>query len=943
MTVQLLKSPKDSSLSLQEILRNELLPQVQKPGQYLGTEWGAFNKDWDSAKSRMALIYPDLYELGMSNFGLKILYNIVNNHPDYLCDRAYAPMRDMEDLLKERDLPLWGWESFKPLGDFDMIGFSFGYELCYTNVLTMFDLCQIPFESKDRTMDHPLCFAGGPATFNPEPMADFLDFYLIGDGEELIIEIQDVYLKARDSGLDRQGILLELSKIQGVYVPSLYAPDEAENYLPKPVKDLALSQVRKRVAELNDLNQPTIGPVPTISAVQDKQTMEIRRGCDRGCRFCQPGYIYLPVRERSPEELLNLSTEALANTGYQDYSLLSLSASDYTCLTDAARAMNDAHSPDGISLSMPSQRADRFNVELASEIQKVRKSGVTLAPEAGTERMRRIVNKGLRQEEIYTAIRNVYNEGWDHVKLYFMIGLPFEEDEDLDGILDILSWSINMAKQARAQEREELKEQIRNDESLSEEEKKSKFSRLVNLKYPRELRVTCTISTFVPKSFTPFQWFPQCSTEEFARKQKYLQDGLRERGIARNIKLNCTEPDLAIIESVLSRADRRWGKVIKSVWDSGCRLDAWSENFKLEKWDAAAKLNGLDIYEEVSKDRPVGSKQPWDVLDIGFTDKFLIDEWKLAEEESETPACTENSCHACGVCFNLDVKNVVTENRSDKNPFVIEIDKERRQTACASLASKEGENSALSGESQGLTALPEEELSDKQLPAEQSPALKEEVSILPHSIVEIARLVISKTGDLRFIGHLDFQNLIIRALRRAKIPVVYTSGFNQHMKIRFSNPLPLFVESEWEYLEIELACELGDPENFKDILERELPKQVRIKSVDLRSTDDKSSINEVLEAEYHVNSLGDKPISQQEIDEFLALDTIEIKKSIKSKNRKTQKLKTKNIRNSILAIELISPKEMKIRLKSTQRADEVLRSFRTDESFRISKSFQRLA
>lgn len=934
-----------SEQSLYEVLRNDLLPQVQKPGQYLGNEFGAAKKDWTQAKSRMALIYPDLYELGMSNFGIKILYSIVNQNPDYLCDRAFAPMQDMEALLEERSMPLWGWESYQPLNQFDMLGFSLGYELVYTNILTMLHLCHIPFMSAERSMQDPFIFAGGPAVFNPEVMADYFDFYLIGDGEETIIEVQDSMLKSKqeyfsapsleldevnkmrakeaelsseESRKLREQILLDLAQIKGVYVPRFYSPDQQENGMAKANRDDVPAKVEKRVVDLTELNQPTIGPVPNINVVQDKQSMELRRGCDRGCRFCQPGYVYLPVRERSPEELADLSYKAIKNTGYEDYSLLSLSASDYTCLTEAARAMNDIHAENGVSLSMPSQRADRFNVELAAEIQQVRKSGVTLAPEAGTERMRKIINKGLKEEEIRRAIKNVYQEGWTHVKLYFMIGLPFEEDSDLDGILDILSWAVNMSKEVRRSDRE---------------------------KYRKQLQITCTISTFVPKSFTPFQWFPQCSTEEFTRKEKYLLDALRQRNIHRHVKLNCTSPDLAMIESVLSRGGREWGNVVKDIWDNGARMDSWEENFNVERWQNAAKKFGLDLEKESTKDRAIGSKQPWNVLDIGLLDKFLVQEWEKASQEAETAPCTENKCHACGVCFELGVKNVVSKDVSDKNPFVTEIDKEKRKASCASLLNELEENTWFTEnyksakESGQINNIEREE---REVPIS---AGGQKIVIKHYETKQKLRLQYSKTGDLKFIGHLDFQRLMERALRRAQFPIVHTTGFNQRMKLHWGPALPLFLESKWEYFELELAENFEDLQNFKDILNNQLPKQARIISVEEISTTGKSSINKVLTADYCVTLIDEEKsrdqnsktsISQEEIDKFLAQKIIEITKTVKGK------VKQKDIRDSILKIDLESPSVLKLKLKSTQKAEEVINSLKPEAKCQIVKEHQEI-
>ena len=955
-------------MTISNTLQNIILPQVQKPGQYIGNEWGARHKDWDSAKSRMAIVYPDLYELGMSNFGIKILYNIVNDHPDYLCDRAYAVMPDMEAQMKEHKLPLWGWESGKALKDFDFIGFSLAYELCYTNVLSVMDLAGIPLLSKDRSDSDPLIFAGGPAVFNPEPMAEYIDFYIVGDGEELILEIQATMLKFRNrvskelnQDIDqREELLLELSKLQGIYVPRFYEPDLNDNYLARPLASYSVPfPVKKRITQyLTDTNQPVSGPVPHLTTVQDKQVLEIRRGCDRGCRFCQVGYTYLPVRERSGEDLLRLSKESVRKSGYEDLTLLSLSASDYTCLTEAARAINDEHSENGIGLSMPSQRADRFNVHLAAEVTGARKSGMTFAPEAGTERLRKIINKGLSDAEIKNAIRGSYEQGWDHIKLYFMIGLPFEEDEDLDGILDILSWSFAMAKDIAKQSRR------------------------------KPLSISCTLSTFVPKTFTAFQWFSQCSQDEFHRKEQYIMDGLKSRRIAKYVKLNYTEPELALIESVLSRGDRRWGQVIRKIWESGSRLDSWSENFKIERWQQAALECGLDLEAEASRHREPGSKQCWDVLSIGFTDKFLLHEWQQAVQALETAPCTENKCHACGVCFNLDVKNIVVNDLSEGNPFVETLDDVDRNSindenevikqSWLIKAQKYREliefiddivipRNLPKADDVGIQskhdkidwiATPSSRARNDDLEHSSVPKTS---NLLPtvvvrdtHSVQKL-RLKITKLGDLRFISHLDFARLIERAIRRSGLPVVHSTGFNQRMKISWGAALPLFVESMGEYIEIDLAETFASLENLKEILNQELPKQARIIEVREVSPHEKVSISDIVETVYTAKLIqvrkplnGIDDVNNDEtyqvigslregelasaIQGFLAEGVIWISHLSKGKE------KSKNIRDQIIDMRLLDSSIIELRLKSTQRVDQVLNALVPGSVWQVCKT-----
>jgi radical SAM family uncharacterized protein/radical SAM-linked protein len=803
-------------------------------------------------------------------------------------------MADMETILRERNIALWALESVRPLKDFDFLGFSLGYELCYTNVLNIIDLAQIPLHSKDRDDSHPLIFAGGPAVHNPEPMADFMDFYLIGDGEDLITEVQDCLVASPE--LKRQELLIKLAQIPGVYVPSLYKPDPSANYLPRPINNEVPARVRKRIAQLEDRNQPTSSPVPYISTVQDKQTMEIRRGCDRGCRFCQVGYVYLPVRERSPEDLLRLSTEAIKNTGYDSYTMLSLSASDYTCLTETAKALNDNHAAAGVSMSMPSQRADRFNVEMASEIQRVRKSGMTFAPEAGTERMRKVINKGLSQEEIYKAIRGSYESGWSQIKLYFMIGLPTETDEDLEGILDILSWTVNMAEDVRREERA----RAHLARELGEE---------YQAKNHKAISITCTISTFVPKTFTAYQYFAQCSQSEFKRKHRYLQDGLYARKLKRNVKLNCTEPEIALLEAVMSRGDRRWGEVIERVWRAGSRMDSWSENLNIERWSQAALDSGLDLETEAYHQRTPYEPNCWEVLDLGFTDKFFPDEWQKSLEAAETEACTEAKCHACGVCFRLDTKNVVTENRSQNNPFVTEIDIEKRKMSCASI----GQSVILSA----AKGSPSHTRKDNGIA---SPSARNDMK----PIIEKGhkyRLVITKLEDLRFIGNLDFQRLFERALRKTGLAIVHTRGFNQRVKIIWGQALGLFIESEWEYIEIELAEAFNDLEDLKNILNQELPEQARIRFVEAAESVGKSSINKVLELSYKAKLIGPDRLPA----------SLELKDKLDSQSLAR-----------IVEMKFLGEREISIRVKPQIKVAGILEALVPGAKWRLTKTEQKL-
>lgn len=860
-------------------LVNNLLLRVQKPGQYLGIEWGHLIenetasprngepererlKKWSDTKVRTALIYPDLYELGMANFGTKILYQIINNDQDFLCDRSYAPMGDMEELIRKERISLWGWESFKPLNEFDLLGISLSYELSYTNVLNILELSNLKILSPERTNIFPLVFAGGPSTFNPEPMADFIDFFIIGDGEEVIIEVLELIKKIKvgadlvSAQINKNQLLFQLAQIAGIYVPKFYTPDPNQNHLPKPNISSVSKKIAKRVVNLSDYNQPTNGPVPYLASIQDRQVLEIRRGCDRGCRFCQPGYVYLPVRERTPEQLVNLSTVALKNTGYDEYSLLSLSASDYTCLHETAIKLNDAHAHKGISLSMPSQRADRFDMAIANELNTVRKSGITLAPEAGTERLREVINKGLKEKDIKKAIENVYDGGFSRVKLYFMIGLPTETKEDLDGIIDLLNWAYNLSK----------------------------------VKNKRPLDITCTISTFVPKAFTPFQWFGQNTTFEFEEKIRYLKQRVRESKL-RTVRLNCTNPACALLEAVLSRGDRRMSKLVYQAYCGGAKFDAWNESLNIGTWRLAGEKIGLNLHEEATKFRKVGSINPWDVIDTGLLNKFLVGEYKKALSISETPACTENTCHACGVCFELGVFNEVSVDKSNNNKFVKVIDNEVKNMNSKPRAS-----------------------------------LK-----LPNKSVQKLEIVHNKVGDLRFISHLDVQRLFERALNRASIPVSYTEGFNPRPKVEWLMPLPIYYESNYELMHLELS-KLSEDFELQVMLNKQLPREFQLKTVKNVNLDRNLPNIENIKVIYRVltyeATLWEKYICETKsvIKSFLEQSSVILKVFKKDKNTREQLTKHIDIRSKVERVSILNeiPLELELVLAGNTRAELIL-------------------
>lgn len=813
-----------------------LLEQVVRPGQYLGNEWGARRKDFDSARVRLLLSFPDIYELGMSNFGLKILYQIGNELDGFMVDRSYAPAADMEALMRAGEIPLWAWESRVAARDFELMGFSLQYELTYTNVLNMLDLAGIEVLASERKSVFPLIFGGGPSTVNPEPMADFMDFFIVGDGEEsvpAVMRVVDTFKQEKlegDPARLRMELLLRLAtEVPGVYVPALYNVKEGE-LVPSPItlgeleSILARSvdpaqhgrippRVLRQVAPLNDGNQPTRSMVSYMSLVHDREVLEVRRGCDRGCRFCQPGYTFLPVRERSASNILDLSKKALDNSGHQEYSLLSLCVSDYTSLHETVRALNREHGSQRSSLSFPSQRADRMNLDIAEELKAVRKSGITLAPEAGTERLRAVVNKGLSHEQIINAIESAYRSGWNSVKLYFMCCLPTERDEDLQGIIDILVEATNICRSIR-----------REDPG----------------NYNRGIEFTCTISNFVPKPFTPFQWFGQVTREETRRKHKVLKEFLRASGL-KNVNLNFTEPETSLLEVVISRGGRDLGKLIHRAWTKGALFDAWDDQFKPAIWHESASELGMDLERIGCSDRVVGSPQPWEVVHIGLNNWWLVKEWEKALSTEETAPCTENLCHACGVCTELDTAHELAAPKPEvvkRNPFVKEL---------------AGHDDEDSHPSLFFTSPPPEPRTEVQ---------------------QRLRFSFTKFGDLRFISHLDVQHLLIRAIRRAGLEMAYTQGFNPQPKLSLACPLPLFTEGDNEVAELEL-CEYVNPEQFRSRLNSQLPPEVQIKEVVELPGKPASSLAAALgSAEYRAELVGERGKDSGSVVEEVSPDSI---------------------------------------------------------------------
>ncbi len=788
---------------------------ISRPARYLGNERGAVHKPWDTAHIRWVLTYPEIYEVGASNLGHIILYSILNAQPRQLCDRAYLPAADLAQKLKDSQAPLFAVESRRSLSEFDILGFSLSYELGATNILEMLSLGQIPLTWRERDRDPesawdvangswPLAFAGGgTATSNPEPYADFFDFIALGDGEELLPEIGLVLEEGKAAGLNRHDILLDLAQVPGVYVPRFYdmAPDGSVH----PNRPDVPARVLRRVAP--PMPEYSIGLVPYVETVHDRLTVEIRRGCTRGCRFCQPGMLTRPARDVPPEQVIDTIERGMRETGYNEFSLLSLSCSDYLALPAVGVEIKNRLKNDNINLSLPSQRVDRFDENIAHIVGGLRQTGLTFAPEAGTQRMRDIINKGLTNEELLRGVKTAYEQGWKKIKLYFMIGLPGETDVDVLGIAETVRW---------------LRQEC-------------------FIKGRRALKFNITISNLTPKPHTPFQWH-SVSTAEFKRKQRLLQGELNS---IRGVKANFTDVRISAMEDFVGRGDRRLSAVVRRAWELGAGMDAWWES--LEKafgawtqaiadagldwkyrqiesgeWDLdesivtsaefanasrqAGKVDesvqaggtsefepntspGIDAAMAAVLDRPL----PWDHIDTGIEKQWLKDDLKRALEAATVPDCSFEGCSHCGICGPDFGHNIVVPP--------LEIPEfaghfKPNQTRAQRL-----------------------------------------------------RIKVGKLGDMALIGHLDFARLMDRAIRRASLPIAFSGGFHPGPRISPANALPLGLTSTGEIIDFELT-EVIDPEDFQRRLQAQLSEDFPIYEVTEVSVESPSATKCLDRAEY---------------------------------------------------------------------------------------------
>lgn len=605
-------------------LDDEILLKVDKAARYIGGEVNSVMKDPSRVDIRFAMCFPDVYEIGMSNLGMMILYNMFNKREDVWCERLYSPWTDLDRVMREKKIPLFALESQDPVRNFDFLGITLGYEMCYTNVLQVLDLSQIPLLARDRGEEFPLVIGGGACAYNPEPLTDFFDLFYIGEGETSYDAFFDAYKENKAAGGSRKDFLLKAAQIPGIYVPSLYEVSYKEDGTISsmtPKCPQAPARIQKQVVTDIEQNYRAIEKpvVPHIKATQDRVTLEIQRGCIRGCRFCQAGMIYRPTRERNVETLKASAKEMLLNTGHEEISLSSLSSSDYTQLKELVEFLIEEFQGKAVNISLPSLRIDAFALDVMGKVQDIKKSSLTFAPEAGSQRLRDVINKGLTEEVILKGAAEAFHGGWNKVKLYFMLGLPTETEEDMKGIAH-----------------------------LAEKIAKTYYEEVPKEKRSGKVQVNVSTSFFVPKPFTPFQWAGMFSEEDFIAKAKVVKEEIRAQLNQRSIRYSWHEPDVTILEGFLARGDRRCGAVIQKAYEKGALYDAWSESFQYSIWKEAFEETGVDIDFYTLRERSTDEVLPWDFIDAGVTKEFLVREWKNAREERVTPNCRQR-CSGCGV------------------------------------------------------------------------------------------------------------------------------------------------------------------------------------------------------------------------------------------------------------------------------------------------------
>lgn len=841
-----------------------LLSSVEKPGRYVGGEVNCVIKPAGDVTATMLLAFPDIYDIGMSYHGFKILYELINAAPHFAAERTFAPWPDMEQRMRDAAIPLYALESKRPAIEFDLIGFTLQHEVNYTNVLNMIDLAGLPVESSKRSSAFPLIIAGGEGALAPEPLAPFIDLFVLGDGEQVAMDLMSAVEEFKNSGSDDKAELLRvLSQIPGTYVPSLYTADYAADGTLAAfyrIGDERKSPVafERQLFDLASTPGPLKPVIPSLRVIHDRLAIEIKRGCARGCRFCAAGMINRPVRERTPDQILDIARNGLANTGFDEISLLSLSSADYTCILPTVRMLQREFDAERVSISLPSLRINSFDVSLAEEIAQVRKSGFTFAPEAGTERLRAVINKPLDEQAFLKIIDLVCSRGWKTLKFYFMLGLPTETDEDLDGIISLVKRAEDIGRR----------------------------------RWNNNLQINVGLSPFVPKPHTPFQWAAQVPAEELDRRHRYVAGRLRNK----RISIKGQNRELSFIEAVLARGDRRLSAAIKRAWELGAKFDGWDEHFRFDVWQQAFAEANLDPAFYANRERTLDEILPWDHIDTGPGKPFLQREWHLAMGEKTVPDCSAIACVGCDACNDHIDHFLANEHWQSPEELLLTVgryeDIVAGETGAPRLRrSKDGATHEKL--TPPLIVRPQEETTRKNTPRK--------TTMQEMEIQQRLRFRFSRTGDLRYLSHLDVMKVLQLACVRAGVKPAYTDGFNPRPKMSFMPPLALGCETLDDYFDLVLIESMAPLEALKR-LNAQMPHGPNqegmfihgVAEVALHATGPEAALSS---ADYQVvlsrNSIDEKALGEQRV--LLSISTFRAASSIPFSRPATQKRGEKNL------------------------------------------------